>query len=78
MTNCKDVESGQHVLAIGGIGIHGTRAAGELLTRPEHLDAALGNAPAGWEAGNVEIVVATTVVDGVTGPPRVIASHYWK
>jgi len=34
-------------------------------------------APRNWERKNVELVIATKVIDGSPGPPRVVAAHFW-
>jgi hypothetical protein len=72
-----DTSSNQEVVAVGGIGTHGTLAGGEFLTTPEHLRQFAAAAPAGWRDRNIELVIATTVVEGTPGPPRVVAVHYW-
>jgi hypothetical protein len=74
----RDASSGQHVLVLGGIGHHGTSAAGEFVTSAEHLQKLAETAPAGWENKNIEIVLATRIQDGITGPPRIVAFHVWN
>jgi DNA-binding winged helix-turn-helix (wHTH) protein len=74
----RDDATGQLVLTAGGIGNHGTAAAGEFLTSPEHMDRFAMNLPPNWETQNIEIVLATSVEEGVSGPPRVIAFHFWN
>jgi hypothetical protein len=73
----RDAASGQHVLVLGGIGHDGTSAAGEFVTSTEHLQKLAETAPAGWENKNIEIVLATRIQDGITGPPRIVAVHVW-
>jgi hypothetical protein len=34
-------------------------------------------APEGWERKNVQIVITTQVINRHSGPPRVVAVHYW-
>jgi hypothetical protein len=34
-------------------------------------------APKGWKHGNVEVVLATPVIDGHPGPPHIVASQFW-
>jgi hypothetical protein len=73
----RDGASGQRVLVLAGLGNHGTSAAGEFVTSPDHLQKFAETAPAGWESRNIEFVIATRVQDGIAGPPRVVASHIW-
>jgi hypothetical protein len=73
----RDTPSGQLVLVIGGLGSRGTEAAGEFLTVPGYLEEIARGAPAGWDLKNLQLVITTTVVDGVAGPPRVVASHFF-
>lgn len=65
------------VVVAAGIANYGTLAAGEFLTVPSYMDALARQAPAGWEQRNIQIVVATRVIGGNTGPPRVLAAHFW-
>jgi hypothetical protein len=64
------------VVAAGLLG-YGTMAAGEFLTNPDYLAAVARLGPKNWERKNVQIVVATTVISGNSGPPRVIATYFW-
>jgi hypothetical protein len=67
----------QPLLIAAGIGPNGTMAAGEFLLDPSHLDALARQAPHGWSGKNVEVVLATQVVQGNSGPPKVVATEYW-
>jgi hypothetical protein len=65
------------MLIVAGMGKYGTIAAGEFLTDHGYLDAFARTAPPGWENRNVQIVLATSVIKGNSGPPRVVVSHVW-
>jgi hypothetical protein len=65
------------VVAIGGTGRDGTIAAGEFVTEPRYLDMLAARAPRGWEKKNLQVVLATEVVRGNTGPPHILATHFW-
>lgn len=65
------------MLIVAGMGKYGTIAAGEFLTEPAYMDAFARAAPPGWENRNVQIVLATSVLKGNSGPPRVVVSHFW-
>ncbi len=65
------------VVVAAGITNYGTIAAGEFLTTPAYLEAISKTAPAHWEHKNMQFVLATEVISGNSGPPRVIASQFW-
>lgn len=70
-------DTGTMVVFGAGITPFGTAAATELLTSRELLEAALHETPADWPTRNLQIVLGTRVIDGVAGPPRVLATHVW-
>lgn len=78
VTRLLDSKTGQFNVTAAGLTGSGTQAAGELATRPEYLEQALRSAPPRWERGNVQIVLQTSVTDGVPGPPQVVAAYYWQ
>ena len=65
------------MLIVAGMGKYGTIAAGEFLTDRSYMDAFARTAPSGWENRNIQIVLATSVIKGTSGPPRVVVSHFW-
>jgi len=65
------------VVIAAGIGIYGTMAAGEFLTGPVYLSALASQAPGNWDRKNIQVVIATKVINGVSGPPRILATHFW-
>jgi hypothetical protein len=77
VTRLLNSKTGQFVLFVAGIRSYGTQAAGEFVSTPEYLQKALQAAPADWEGKNVQIVLHTTVIDGLSGPPQVIATYVW-
>ena len=65
------------VVVVSALAGFGMAAAGELLTdsaRAGEIDAKCG---AGWERKNLQIVVATRVINGASGPPRIVAAFVW-
>jgi len=70
-------KTGQFLVILGGVGMVGTEAAGRFVTRQGDLDAALRNAPAGWQAKNLEIVLESDVIDGSASTPQVVAMRTW-
>ena len=65
------------ILIIAGLSEPGTTAAEEVVTNPKYLEMLLRSAPAGWENRNIEAVIETQVIDGKTGPPKVLATQIW-
>lgn len=68
---------GQPLVVIAGVGPNGNMAASEFLMDKANLAAVWRMAPRGWTGRNVELVLATQVIQGNSGPPRVVASEYW-
>jgi hypothetical protein len=77
VTRLLNAKTGQFVVAVGGILSYGTQAGGELVSSPEYLENALRSAPPVWRQRNLQIVVHTTVTDGDSGPPQVVAVYVW-
>jgi hypothetical protein len=67
----------QTVVILGGIAQYGTQAAAEFVTDPTYFESALAHAPRDWSRKNIQIVLSTRVLSGVSGPPTVIAVYFW-
>jgi hypothetical protein len=65
------------VVVAAGIAKFGTIAAGEFLTDPAQMQTLLKKAPANWDRKNFEAVIETKVINGNSGPPRMVAAHFW-
>jgi hypothetical protein len=65
------------VVLAGGLTGYGTIAAGEFLTHPAYLDGISAKAPRNWEHKNLQIVIATQVINGKSGPPKLLMAHFW-
>jgi len=65
------------VVVAAGIGVYGTLAAGEFLTDPQYMELLDKQAPQDWERKNVQIVITTQVINGHSGPPRIVVAHFW-
>jgi hypothetical protein len=75
ITRFLDPNTGRWVLSAAGLGLHGTEAAGELLTDPAFdkvLPPALRSANK-----NFQIVLKTTVIEGHNGLPQLLAVYTW-
>lgn len=77
ITRVIDTTTDRMVVVVGGITGYGTVAAGEFLTHPAYLESLAARAPAGWDRKNLQVVIATQVIRGVSGPPRIVATHFW-
>ena len=69
-----DTETGEWILAMGGLWPYGTEAAADLLTDDVFLKSIPGNL---GSKGNFQIVLTTSVINGNAGPPRVLATYTW-
>jgi hypothetical protein len=65
------------LVELSGITQYGTQAASDLVTRPELLEEALGNAPDGWERKNLQFVLHVKVISGAPTSPKLVATHVW-
>jgi hypothetical protein len=65
------------VMVAGGLTGYGTMAAGEFLTNPAYLDAVAKQLPKNWEHKNIQLVISTKVIDGNSGPPKVVDQYIW-
>jgi hypothetical protein len=72
-----DPTTDRMVVVAAGLRGYGTTAAGEFLTSPEYLASIARGAPKNWEHKNLQVVVATKVISGNSGPPRVVATNFW-
>ena len=63
------------VLAAGLTG-YGTLAAGEFLSNPAYMET-IAARPGRWARKNVEVVISTKVINGKSGPPKVVIAHFW-
>jgi hypothetical protein len=70
-------ETGHAIVIAGGHMACGTAAAGEFVTNSSYLENAITGDSCDWTYANLELVIATSVVRGVSGPPRVSASYVW-
>lgn len=77
VSRVQDPRTERATVVVAGIGYWGTLAAGDFITSEEHLRKILPSAPANWQNMNVQIVLSTDVIDGVSGPPKVLVTHFW-
>ncbi|MBV9762520.1 MAG: hypothetical protein JO340_18315 [Acidobacteriaceae bacterium] len=67
----------RNIVLLGGITQYGTEAAAEFVTDPNYFSRALTGAPPDWSRKNIQIVLSTRVLSGVSGPPTVVATYFW-
>jgi hypothetical protein len=72
-----DPNTDQYVVVAAGVSRGGTVAAGEFLVDPKRMDEMLNLVPRDWKRKNLEIVLETQVIQGLSGPPRISAVHVW-
>jgi hypothetical protein len=72
-----DPTTARIVVVAAGITKFGTIAAGEFLTDPSYMEALAKDAPRNWDRQNIQAVIATKVINGNCGPPRIVATHFW-
>jgi hypothetical protein len=73
----RDPETEHWIVAAAGLSRFGTIAAGEFLTNPIHLEELARRVPANWGRRNLQVIIATTVINGQPGPPRILATEVW-
>ena len=65
------------VVVVAGMGRDGTIAAGEFVTEPRYLELLARRAPRNWERKNLQVLLATDIVNGTTGPPQILETYFW-
>jgi hypothetical protein len=77
VSRLRDPQTEQPVVIVAGIGSWGTLAAAEFVSNPEHLKKLESRGLKGWEQKNLQVVIATDVIRGSSGPPTVLDAHVW-
>ncbi|HSY35432.1 MAG TPA: hypothetical protein VK814_06755 [Acidobacteriaceae bacterium] len=72
-----DANTGKLAIIAAGIARGGTVAAGEFLTQPGEMEAMKAHLPKDWDQKNMEIVLSTEIIDGISSPPKVVATYFW-
>jgi hypothetical protein len=70
-------KTGQFVVSVAGPSFAGTQTAGEFVSSSELLEQGLKSAPSDWRTKNFQLILKTNVIDGIPGPPHVVASYFW-
>ena len=77
ITRVWDSTTERLVVVVAGLTGYGTMAAGEFLTQPQYLEPLAAKIPRGRTRSNLQIVLATRVIAGHSGPPRIVDSYVW-
>jgi hypothetical protein len=73
----RDPDTEHWIVAAAGLCRWGTIATGEFLTNPVYLEELARRAPANWRHKNLQAVIATKVINGQPGPPRILTTEFW-
>jgi hypothetical protein len=77
VTRMLDPSTGRWWVGIGGLTGSGTQAAYEMLIDPSAMATLGERLPKGWEHKNLQMVLATRLIDGSPGATQVAAAHSW-
>jgi hypothetical protein len=66
------------MIIVAGIHSFGTVGGVEVLTNPTYMDVLLRDAPPEWHTMNFQAVVETRMQNDAPGPPKILATHFWK
>jgi hypothetical protein len=77
ITRFLDPATERMVVVAAGVLQYGTIAAGEFLTNSKYLDDLARQAPSNWQRKNMQVVISTKVINGHSGPPSILTTHYW-
>jgi hypothetical protein len=72
-----DSNTQKATLIVAGLAEDGTKAASEFITDEKQLQDSVGESLRGSKGKNFEVVLGTQVINGVSGPPRVLAKEIW-
>ena len=70
-------QTGGFALVIAGLDTCGNQAAADFLSKPSEIGKLLQAAPVGWQHMNMQIVLRTTVMNGIPLTATVQATYYW-
>jgi len=76
VSRVQDPDTGRMLVAAEGIYGYGTAVAGEFLSDPQLMAQLASRAPAHWERKSIQVVLATKIINGSPGAPRVVAADF--
>lgn len=77
VTRLVDPQLNRRVIAIGGISGLGTQVAADFATNERSWEQVAQAAPAGWDKGNLQVLLETRIVGDTPSPPTIAAIHAW-
>ena len=77
IVRCRSSQTGKIIVVAGGVRYWGTLAASQFLSDESLMSELQSRAPAGWQDKNLEVVLATDIVRGLGGRPRIVATYFW-
>ena len=77
ITRLHDAMTDQPGVIVAGIGSWGTQAAAEFVSNPVYVRKLASMGPSDWTSRNLQVVIATDVIHGSSGPPIVLGAHFW-
>jgi len=72
-----DSNTQKPTLIVAGLAEDGTKAASEFITDEKQMQESVGESLRDSKGKNFEVVLGTQVINGVSGPPRVLAKEIW-
>ena len=72
-----DSTTGQTIVVVSGLGLHGTAAAAELITDPNSMSQVAAGFSPEWQKKNLQIVISTKIAGNSWGPPQILAKYFW-
>ena len=67
----------QITLIVAGVGQWGTLGAVDFIVDSTRLERLKASAPNQERPANLQVVIGVDVVDGASGPSKVLATHFW-
>lgn len=77
VSRVRDPKTEQTTVIVAGLDRWGTLAAGEFVTDAGQMQKLQTSAPKGWGSMNMQLVLSTEVIDGVSGPAKILATQFW-
>ena len=72
ISRIENSETGKVMFIIGGLYAYGTEAAGRFITDPQ-LENLTASIPINHSKRNLQIILQTNVIQGIPGPPKIVA-----
>jgi hypothetical protein len=70
-------KTGEFSITIAGIDMTGTRASAEFVSDPIKLNLALKQLPEGWQGKNLQLLLHSTIINGLPSATDVVAYRVW-